>query len=186
MRDQGDAAPMLIVYGAGLTGELVVLPRALAEAPVHAVRRAPRRNDLGRASRAFTAATHDEIVTRRDRDEEGVSPRKLPIVGRGWRLAGLLGVDYAHRAPRRSPGTLRDDHGDDAQRAIPRARCRNWRIRSSPSSPHEAIGARPMRRWCARRRVIEDQAVGTAARVSEDDDNGLLMRGYPGYNRSSG
>ena len=99
MRDQGDTAPMLVVYGAGLTGELVVLPRARAEAPGHAVRRAPRRNDLGRASRAFTAATYDEIVTRRDRDEEGVSPRQLPM--RRSRLA----TGRTSRRRRCSPGS---------------------------------------------------------------------------------
>ncbi len=40
MRDQGDTAPMLVVYGAGLTGELVLLPRDRAEVPGHVVRRA--------------------------------------------------------------------------------------------------------------------------------------------------
>lgn len=40
MRDQGDTAPMLVVYGAGLTGELVLLPRDCAEVAGHAVRRA--------------------------------------------------------------------------------------------------------------------------------------------------
>lgn len=87
MHDQRETAPTTLVYGTGMTGELVLLPRARAEALAELYAALNGATTWGELRERLPAATYAEIVPRLDRYE---ARRPLTLVADALFEAGMI------------------------------------------------------------------------------------------------